>query len=86
MFTSFFQSVVLSTPLTEVYSLIFGSYHKTRRINKSRNFSEVYVHMYAAYDIQWPICNSVFLTPHLILVVDMYLTPICDIRSPICDV
>ena len=40
----------------------------------------VYVHMYAAYDTRWPICNNDFFPPHLCLVVYMYPIPICDVR------
>ena len=46
----------------------------------------VYIHMYAAYDIRRPICDSEFFPPsHLCLVVYMCPTPICDIRRPMCD-
>ena len=44
----------------------------------------VYVHMYAAYDIQRPICDSEFSKPsHLCFAVHMCPSPICDIRCPI---
>ena len=46
----------------------------------------VYVHMYTAHDIRWPICDDeFFLSSHLCLVVYMYPIPICDIRHQICD-
>ena len=46
----------------------------------------MYVHMYAAYDIRRPICDSEFFPPsHLCLGVYMCPTPICDIRRPMCD-
>ena len=46
----------------------------------------VYVHMYAAYDIRRPICDSEFSKPsHLCFAVHMCPSPICDIRRPICD-
>ena len=46
----------------------------------------MYVHMYAAYDIRWPICDREFSKPsHLCFAVHMCPSPICDIRRPIYD-
>ena len=42
--------------------------------------------MYAAYDIRRLICDGEFSKPsYLCLAVHMCLSPICDIRCPICN-